>query len=131
MQADRRGNPFPKAFPIGEGGSRVPRKRETDEGFLQHANISECKMRTWIGDIIASRPTWQSVLLPSPGRGRWLEEPDEVALKPSKRYHLHPPILKIFRSVNKTVNNSGRKSRKILSKQDETCKKLQNSVLIC
>ena len=59
------------------------------------------------------------------------EEPDEVALKPSKRYHSHPPILKIFRSVNKTVNNSGRKSRKILSKQDETCKKLQNSVLIC
>ena len=25
-------NPFPKAFPSGEGGSRVPRKRETDEG---------------------------------------------------------------------------------------------------
>ena len=33
------GNPYLKAFPIGEGGSRVPRKRETDEGFLQHANI--------------------------------------------------------------------------------------------
>ena len=98
---------------------------------------AKCKMRMWIGDIFASRPPsrdslWsQSVLLPSPGRGRWLEEPDEVALKPSKRYHSHPPILKIFRSVNKTVNNSGRKSRKILSKQDETCKKLQNSVLIC
>ena len=25
---------FPKAFPSGEGGSRVPRKRETDEGYL-------------------------------------------------------------------------------------------------
>ena len=25
-------NPFSKAFPSGEGGSRVPRKRETDEG---------------------------------------------------------------------------------------------------
>ena len=29
----RRGNPFLKAFPSGEGGSRVPRKRETDEGL--------------------------------------------------------------------------------------------------
>ncbi len=26
-------NPFPKAFPSGEGGSRVSRKRETDEGL--------------------------------------------------------------------------------------------------
>ena len=29
----RRGNQFLKAFPSGEGGSRVPRKRETDEGL--------------------------------------------------------------------------------------------------
>ena len=28
------GNPFPHAFPSGEGGSRVSRKRETDEGHL-------------------------------------------------------------------------------------------------
>ena len=28
------GNPFPHAFPSGEGGSCVPRKRETDEGHL-------------------------------------------------------------------------------------------------
>ena len=27
------GNPFLKAFPHGEGGSRVSRKRETDEGL--------------------------------------------------------------------------------------------------
>ena len=26
----------PKAFPSGEGGSRVPRKRETDEGLAAH-----------------------------------------------------------------------------------------------
>ena len=44
MRADQRGNPFPKAFPIGEGGSRVPRKRETDEGFLPCANV-KCKMQ--------------------------------------------------------------------------------------
>jgi len=26
-------NPFPQAFPSGEGGSRVSHKRETDEGL--------------------------------------------------------------------------------------------------
>ena len=31
-------NPFPKAFPSGEGGSRVPRKRETDEGVFFFSN---------------------------------------------------------------------------------------------
>ena len=54
-------NPYP-CLPLGEGGSRVPRKRETDEGFLPQANVkcrmqnAECKMRTWIGDDIARRP---------------------------------------------------------------------------
>ena len=30
----RRGNPYLKAFPAGEGGSHVSRKCETDEGYL-------------------------------------------------------------------------------------------------